>query len=243
MSNDFCSYLMLGEPCVHPVSCLPEETHCNDNCCGCDYQYAEFEHVLKYAKNIPNLSENEIKLKKASITELLKAASKEFDKAVHGKPNGYYRMANGCLKYKKFNVTNQSHIKIPPAIRESIRVFYNGREITNSVKLTDYGLVFNPCAVHYSCGCDNSCGIQKSNYNRNFPNGCYQILAKWGLECIPYDIKTAVISYVLYQESVFDGTLRFDNQFGNRINLLPNKWENTIKSERMILRKNNLIGI
>jgi len=204
------------------------------NCAGCNCGYLQYEGILAYLREINDqirgdvVKGTELEFK---LREQIVEVSRLFDVDAGVSP-GYFSKAH----YKTtqiFRTDGTQYLKIPPHVEGTLEL-----RSTDDVVIdpATYGfqnghLVYLPCYRHTACGCPNTCGTKKRRRAIAWPNACYKVTARWGVECADMAVQKAVRDYLIE-------TYRMDDPIKvlatgipiQRTFRVPHSWETYIRN-------------
>lgn len=214
--------------CENVCNCLPKETCVKDCRCDCIDSYATWQELLTWFPQAKTNSQTQYQIK-----ELIAEASAKFDDLVQVS-RGYFSVATGCLKKRKFVVDlRTARILLPPVKAETIQVVFNGQNISHLVGYSEFGLIYKPCHKCKAIVCQNGCGLRKVTRTDLFPIGCYEIYADWGLRCSDMSVIGAIREYVQkkYLEWRWFSNTKYDENIKPNFSL-GDAWTDAVKAKQ-----------
>lgn len=230
MSN--CSLIIYGNDLVEPPTPvdLTDSTSC---ACACNCGYVMFENLLLELPELTDVAERNptqyIKLE-AKIRQQIIRISRLFDNEV-GVKHGFFSKSH----ISTITVNSKGrYLKVPPFVNGTLELF-NLDSIPIKPELyatTGEYVMYRPCQQSLNSPC-GICSSSSGNNNIIFPNSCYKVRARWGLECAEKAVEQAIISYIIELQRY--GDIEVASQTGLPVARgfkLPHSWESTVDSYR-----------
>ncbi len=208
--------------------------NCN-SCCNCGY--VQYEGLLPYLGEIQHYANGPDTEKSDQfefrLREQLLEISRLFDHEAGVKP-GYFSKAHS-LTTKTFPTNGSSFIKIPDFVPGTLEVRNMKDQLINPATygVRDGYLEYHPCQKRYNAYCTSHCGCKRRRHRetRPWPEGCYQVTARFGKECADVAVQMAIRDYLIEKFRLQDVGEATANGFPiSRTFKVPYSWSSYIST-------------
>jgi hypothetical protein len=223
-------YLNLADVETTPSPAPPDDKVCN----GCNCGYLQYESLIPYLKELRdslNLGSDLSLDFEFKLREQIAEISRLFDMEAGVTP-GYFSKAH-YKTTKKVIAKGNRYIKLEKFVTGTLEVRSTDDVLIDPVNyevINDH-LVWRPCDAHVTCGCDTICGNDRITYQAPWPETCYKVRAKWGLECADLAVQKAVRDYLIETYRMQDPVVQLANGITiQRTFRVPHAWTTYIKN-------------
>ena len=216
----------------------PDIIGCEHSCnCG----YIQYENLIPYLSEIKdNLKDDPEKYTQFEfkLREQIIEVSRVFDIDA-GVKAGYFTKSH-YLSTKVYSTNGTRYLKIPEFVEGTLQVRNTANQIIPEewYSYKDGYLVYLPCSKHSITGCDTSCSTKKRRKAVEWPEGCYQVTARWGKDCADLAVQRAVREYIIESYRVQDPVIVAATGLPvSRTFRVPHSWStyvNNLKQKRSL---------